>query len=115
LAGEEPRAQEPEDVVDERFRHRDVRVLREPGRLEAGMAELGDENLERHAVLEGHRRQHADRVHEPGDRTPLLRHLDEDLPRRTVLEEAYVEVALVSADVEFVADRLAVVWKPPPD
>ena len=79
------------------------------------MAELRDQYLERHAILDRHRGEHADRVHEAGDRAPLLGHLDEDLARCTVLVEPDVDVAFMSGDLELVAEGLAVDWEPPPD
>src|SRR5262249_16769650 len=108
LAGEEARAEEPENVVDERLRHRDVGILGEARRLEAYVAELRDQDLERDAELERHRGGDANGGHEARDRAPLLGHLDEDLARGAVLEEADVDVALMPGDVELVADRLAV-------
>ena len=85
-----------------------------PGRLEAHVAELGHQHLERHAVLERHRREDADRVHQAGDGAALLGHLDEDLARRAVLVEADVDVALVTGDIELVAERAAIGGQPAP-
>src|SRR5207249_8890860 len=87
----------------------------EARRLEAHVAELGNQHLARHAVLERRRGEDADRIHEAGDRASLLGHLDEDLAGRAVLVEADVDVALVAGDVELVAEGMSVGWKPPPD
>ena len=73
------------------------------------MAELVDERLERHAVLQ----RVADRLGE-GVQTreivePSLAITTKDLARLTVLEEADRDVALVAADVELVRQRVPLV------
>src|SRR5215471_6707417 len=49
---QELRRHPAEDVVDDRLREADVGIARHPGRLEADVAELVDEILERDAVLQ---------------------------------------------------------------
>src|SRR3954454_4600166 len=93
-----------EDVVDDRLRGADVRVVREAARLEAHVAELRDVDLERDAVLESERDGDHERVHQPGEGCSLLRDVHEDVARGAVVVHADVDVALVLADAELAAD-----------
>ena len=52
LRRQELRRHPPEDVVDDRLREADLRVLRHARRLEADVAELVHQRLQRHAVLQ---------------------------------------------------------------
>ena len=83
----------------------DARVARQAGRLEVDAAELRDEVLERHAVLQRDRRQHGDGVHEAADGRAFLRDVDEDLAGRALVVQADGDVALLLADAELVRDR----------
>ena len=107
LGRQELRRHPPEDVVHDRLREPDLRVPRHPGRLEPHVAELVDEDLQRHAVLQRVRDGLRERVREAGDRRAFLRHHEEDLARRAVLVQADGDVALVAGDVELVRDRAA--------
>ena len=109
---QELRRQPPEDVVDDRLREADVRVLRHARRLEADVAELVDEILQRHAVLQRVADRLRERVGEARDRRAFLRHRQEQLAGLAVLVEADGDVALVAGDVELVRDRLPLVGQP---
>src|SRR5947208_9840776 len=111
LGRQELRRQPPEDVRDGALREPDLRVARHPRRLEADVAELVDERLERNAVLERVRNRLRERVGKARDRRSFLRHHEENLARLAVLEQADRDVALVALDVELVRDRLALVRK----
>jgi hypothetical protein len=103
----------PEDVVNQALRHGNVPIPGEPGGFEAKMAELVDQVLQRHAVLERQGDRGGEAVHQATDRRALLRHAQEDLAGGAVLVEADGQVALVAADVELVGDRGALVRQPP--
>ena len=77
------------------------------------MAELLDEVRERDAVLEEQRHARRERVHHPGERRPFLRHRDEQLAGRSVLEKTDGDVSLVAFDRELVRERRARVREPP--
>src|SRR5207342_2815437 len=98
-----------EDVVDDRLRDADVRVVRHARGLEAHVAELRDVDLERYAVLETERDGDHERVHEAGEGRALLRDVHEDVAGCPVVEEADVDVTLVLADLELAAYLDAVV------
>src|SRR3990170_2900959 len=114
VGGEELLAHPAEDVVDDRLRDADVRVVRHPRGLEAHVAELRDVDLERDAVLESERDGDHERVHEAGEGRSLLGDVHEDVAGRAVVEEADVDVALVLADLELAADLDAVVRQAAP-
>src|SRR5439155_611634 len=111
---EELLAHPAEDVVDDRLRDADIRVVRLPARLEPHVRELRHVHLERHAVLEAERDRDHEGVHEAGERRAFLGDVDKDVAGRPVLVEADVDVALVVADAELAADLLAVVRQPLP-
>ncbi len=69
------------------------------------MAELADEALDRHAVLQRDRRGRAQRVHQPADRRAFLAHGQEQLARLAVLVQPDGQIALVSSHVELVRER----------
>ncbi len=73
------------------------------------LAELVHEELQRHAILQpvAHRRREA--VHQARNRRAFLRHRDEQLTRRSVLEQAHRDVALVARHRELVRDRLPLI------
>ena len=77
--------------------------------LEAGVRELLAQQLERHAVLQRERRGAGEAVHQAADGRAFLGHGDEQLARHAVFVEADGEVAFVSAHVELVGDRQALV------
>src|SRR5207248_11134997 len=85
ISGKELRREVPEDVVDERLRHGDIRIGRESRRLEARVAELVDQVLERDPVLERDAHRDGECLHHAGDRGPFLGNPQEDLARLTVL------------------------------
>ena len=88
LRRQELRRHPPEDVVDDRLGEADVGVLRHARRLEADVAELVDQVLQRHAVLQRVADRLRERVGKAGDGRAFLRHDEEDLAGRPVLEEA---------------------------
>src|SRR5262249_46660377 len=97
---QELRRHPAEDVVDDRLREADVGIARHPGRLEADVAELVDEILERDAVLQRVTDRLREGVGEARDRRAFLRHHDEQLAWHAVLIEADRDVPLVAGDVE---------------
>jgi len=72
------------------------------------VAELVHQHFEGHAILHGHGREDADRVHQAGDRAAFLGDLDEHLARGAIVILANVDVALVAGDIELVAQRATV-------
>src|SRR5438270_8471986 len=107
LLREEAIADPAEDVVDDRLRESDLRIAGPAGGLEAHVRELLDEMRQRDPVLERERDAETEGVHHPREGRPLLRHRDEELARRAVVEEADGDVALVSFDRELVGERCA--------
>src|SRR4029077_222916 len=103
--GKEAIPQPAEDVVDDRLRETNLGIPGPAGRLETHVTELLDQVRERNAVLEQQRNARGERVHHPGERRALLRHRDEELAGRVVLEEAHGDVALVPFDRELVRER----------
>lgn len=99
--------EEPEDVVDDALGVRNVGVAGPAGGLEASVAELVDQGIERHTVLQGERRFGADDIHQTADGRPFLRHRDEEFTGRVVLEQTDGDIPLMSTDVELVGQRLA--------
>src|SRR2546428_9898402 len=85
--GKEAVPQPAEDVVDDRLRETNLGIAGPTGWLEAHVTELFDKVRERDAVLEQQRNARGERVHHPGERRALLRHGDEQLAGRVVLEE----------------------------
>ncbi|TXT19206.1 MAG: hypothetical protein FD138_4369 [Planctomycetota bacterium] len=86
---------------------RDVLILGPAARLESAVGELLDEDLDRDTVLQAHRSERADDVHQAADRAPFFGHRDEEFARSVVLEQADRDVAVVIADAELVRDRLS--------
>ena len=110
---EEARRQPAHDVVGQRLRERDLRVRRHALRVEAHVAELAHERLERHAVLEADRDRGRERVHHPAQGRAVLADVgQEDLAQRAVLVAAGGDVALVAGDRELVRERLALARQP---
>src|SRR5579875_1391969 len=109
LAGDETLLHVAEDVVDQRRRAGNGRVARHPRRLETGVLQFLGQAGEWHAVLQRHRGQQRDAVHQPADRRPLLGDLDEDLAWAAVFVQANGEVPFLLADGELVRDRLPLV------
>ena len=109
LRRQELRRHPAEDVVDDRLGEPHVGVLGHARRLEARVAELVDQRLQRHAVLQRVADRLGERVGKARDRRAFLGHHQEDLARHAVLEQADRDVALVAGDVELVRDRLALV------
>src|SRR3989344_2809267 len=100
-----------ENVIDNRFRNLYLWVVCPSRRLEAIMNELVHEDFQRHAVLERHRDGEGKRVHQPGKRAAFLRHLYENFSRTSVLIKTNCYVAFLVADLEFVRDGTAFIWK----
>ena len=110
---EEARRQPAHDVVGQRLRERDLRVGRHALGVEAHVAELAHERLQRHAVLEPDRDRGRERVHHPAQRRAVLADVgEEDLAQRAVLVLAGGDVALVAGDRELVRQRLALARQP---
>src|SRR5206468_4201588 len=109
VLGQELRRQPSEDVVDDRLGDRDLGVVGEARGLEADVAELVDQDLKRHAVLQGHRHGGGEAVHQAGDDTSFFGHYQEDLAGLTVLVHADGDVAVVTGDGELVGDGTALV------
>src|ERR1044071_4866912 len=96
-------ATEPaKDVIGDAAGVADIGILGEAARLEALVSEFLYQALERDAILQRHRGEGRDRVHEAADRTSFFRHLDEELSRLAVFVEADGDVAFVPRDLEFV-------------
>src|SRR5205823_84714 len=72
--------------------------------LEAGVSELLAHQFQRDTVLQRDRDGAGKAIHQPADRGSFLGHGDKDLPRTLVRIETDGDVALVSADIEFVSD-----------
>ncbi len=106
---QEPRRKPADDVVHKTLGDGDLRVLRVARRLEPHVAELLDQGVERHAVLEREGDGRRESVHETRDRGAFLGHRQEDLPRGAVLVEADGDVALVPRDRELVRERAPLV------
>src|SRR5664280_175169 len=86
--------QATEDIVHDRLRHPDVRVVSEAGRLEAQVGELLDEGLQRHAVLQADRDSDRECVHDATEGRALLAELQEELTQTVVGVGAGGQVAL---------------------
>src|SRR5919109_1453715 len=83
--------------------------------VRADVAELVDEHLKRHAVLEADRDRGRECVHQALDRRALLADVgEEDLADRAVRILAGGDVALLHPDSELVRDRLALLRHPGP-
>src|SRR5262249_10203774 len=106
---QELRCHPSEQVVDDRFGVRDLRILAEPGRLEPHVRKLVDQELQRYAILQRVRDCRRERIHQPRDGRTLLRHRDKNLAGRSVLVHADRDVTLVARDIELVRNRLALV------
>src|SRR5437588_4901142 len=78
------------------------------------MTELVNQGLERHTVLQSQGRQGRERVHQAGDSTALLRHDQEDLPRRTILEHPHGDVSFMPSNRKLVRDSRALIRQAPP-
>jgi CDP-glycerol glycerophosphotransferase len=86
--------QAAEHVVHHRAGDPDVRVIRDPGRLEPHVGELLHPLLQRHAVLQADGDGHGERVHHAGQRGALLAELEEHLPHPVVRVGGRSHVAL---------------------
>ncbi len=93
-----------EHVVDDGLRHRYVAVLGAAHGLEAHVAEVAHQVLDRYAVLQGVGDRAAEGFGEATDGRALLGHREEDLAGRAVLVEADGDVAVVALDAELVRD-----------
>ena len=113
VLGQELHREPPEDVIGDGLGDGHVLVPREPGRLEPHVAELADQALERHAVLQRNGYGRGEGVHHAGHRAAFLGHPQEDLAGLAVFEEADGQVALVAGDAELVGHGLALVGQPP--
>jgi hypothetical protein len=80
-----------------------------PAGLEAGVRELVDQHLQRHAVLQHDRYAGGEAVHQAADDRAFLGHGDEHLAGLAVRILADGDVALVAGDAELVRDRPALV------
>src|SRR6266545_2290118 len=100
-----------EDVINDRGRIANLRVLGETGRLEPLVGEFLHQRLQRHSVLQRHAGQRADAVHQPADGRAFLGHGDEQLARLAVPKQADGEITFVAGDVELVGDGRAGLWK----
>src|SRR6476619_671918 len=110
---DEAARQPTHDVVGHRFGEGDLRVLGHPLRLEAHVAELAHEDVERDAVLEAERDRRGEGVEQPAHGRSLLADVgEEDLADGAVLVLAGGDVALVAGDPELVGDRLALARHP---
>src|SRR5499427_10818604 len=109
LPGQEAQLQPAEDVIHDRLGVADIGIAAPAAGFEAGMRELFAQQLERHAVLQADGDCAGEAVHEAADGGAFLGHGDEDLTRHAVFVKADGEIAFVSADVELVRDRQALV------
>ncbi len=107
VAGDELHAEFAGDIIDDRLSEWDVRVLGHALGFEANVAELFDQGLERHAVLEAEGDEGAHAVHEAVDGGAGLGHLNEHFAGLTVVEFANGNIAFRPADAEFVREGLA--------
>ena len=82
-------------------------ILGHAFRFEADVAELLDQGLEWHAVLEAERNEGADGVHQAVNRGAGLRHLNEDFAGLAVLEFTDGDITFGAAERELVCERLA--------
>src|SRR6266542_3021501 len=99
--------QPAEDVINDRGRIANLRVLGETGRLEPLVREFLHQRLQRHSVLQRHAGQRADAVHQTADGRAFLGHGDEQLARLAVPKQADGEITFVAGDVELVRDGRA--------
>jgi len=104
VAGDELHRQPAEDVIDQALSERDLLVARHAARLEADVLELAHEAVDRHAVLQAHRDERGDAVHQAADRAAFFGHGDEDFAGLAVFVQADGDVALVAADIELVRE-----------
>ena len=109
LAGQEAQLEPAEDVVHDRLGEADVGGFAPAAGLEAGVGEFFAQQFQRHAVLQRDGDGAGEAVHEAGDGGAFFRHGDEDFAGLAVGIEADGDVAFVSADVELVRDRHALV------
>ena len=70
------------------------------------MSELADQVAEWHSVLQSHRRQCSDRVHQTADGRTFFGHCDEQFAWCAVFKQADSDVTIVSANRELVSQRL---------
>ncbi len=100
LEVDELHAQVPGDKVRDGVGHLDALVVRHAGGLVLHACELGDDCLNRHAMLKRHGHHDGDAVEKSGEGRTLLGHADEDLPRSVVRVHADGEEALLPRDLE---------------
>ena len=84
LEGQVVQRQPPEDVVHDRLRHPDVRVVGQASGLELQVGELLHEGLQRHSVLQSDGHRNGERVHHTGERRALLSELEEHLAETVI-------------------------------
>ena len=78
------------------------------------MREFFAQQLQRHAVLDRDRDSQRKTVHQSADRRSLFRHFDKELARASIGIETHGDIALVSAHVELVRHRHALLRQPVP-
>src|SRR6185369_8335998 len=107
LAGEETQLQPAEDVVHDGLGEADVGIVGPAAGFEAGVGKLFAEQFQRYAVLQRDGDGQSEAVHQAANRGAFLGHGNEELARFTIGIEPDGDVALVSANAEFVRDGRA--------
>jgi len=100
LGGEESLFEVASDIIEDAFGLRNLGVRGRTHGLEAHAFETTDRFFEWKPILKGQTEGTAEPLHQPAEGGSFFGHLDEDLSRSTVLEEAEGEVSLVSHDPE---------------
>ncbi len=112
VTAHEGQSQPTGDVVDDTLGDANVLVGRVAHRFEPSVAELVDQDFQRHAVLQGDRKCGAETVHDPADGRSFLGHRDEDFAGSTIGIETDAEITFVTGNGELVGHALAGIGQP---
>jgi len=96
-----------EDVIDHALRDTNIGIRRVSHRLEAGVGEFVDQDLQGYAILQAQRDGRAEGIHDAADRAAFFRLRDEDLAGAAIFVQAHRDVAFVAGDVELMRDGLS--------
>ena len=100
-------SQPPEDVIHQAFGHRDIGIRSPATGLEPRVREFFDQDFDRDAVLQAHRCLGSDDVHQTADGASFLGHVDEQLARSPVFEQANRDIAFMTTAVLVRAQEFA--------